>query len=313
MSSVSTTALFYRQMATMLGAGVPVSEALAALLRQHPLRGFRDTLAALSASVGQGVSLSRAMAADPRRFPGFQVMMVAAGERSGDLVLALRRLADHLEEEHAFQGRLKRELFSSKLTMAFALLFWPFVLARFQGDPLALALLGVLPLLLFGFLLLVGAVLPRLSGRSSLWQDRLISQVPVLGKTAKLIWQTHFARNLSFLYHAGIPLPEALRWACDASGNALYAERVRAGASRMDQGEGLVAALDTVGLLDPVLVTMLKTGELTGNYEAVLDKATEHFQQNTDVALHQMQVTLGVAATLSVGLCVAIIAIGFYA
>lgn len=311
MPSISLS-LFYRQLATLLGAGVPIYEALMTLLRQRPPRPLRESLTTVSASVLQGASLSRAMSACPRHFTGFHLAMVAAGERSGDLVLVLRRLAEHLEEEQTFQRQIKRELFSSKLTMAFALLFWPIVLARFQGSPVALALVGLLPLLFFGLLLLLGSVLPRLSGRSALWEDRLISKIPVLGRTARLIWQTHFARNLSFLYHAGVSLPEAVRWSCDASGNLYLAGRVRACASRLDRGEGLAGALESVGLLDPVLVTLLKTGELTGSFEAVLDKAAEHFRQMTDVALHQLKVSLGVAATLSVGLCVALILIGFY-
>ena len=306
-------ALFYRQLATLLGAGVPVNEALAALLRQRQPRGFRESLVTLSASVLRGDALSRAMAACPRHFSAFARAMTAAGERSGDLVLALRRLAEHLEEEQAFQREIRRELFSSKLTMAFALLFWPVVLARFQGNPLALAVVAVLPLLLFGLLLLVGSILPRLSGRSQPWEDRLIARLPVLGRTAGLIWQTHFARTLSFLYHAGISLPEAVRLSCDASGNATLAGRVRPCAARLERGEGLAGALESVGLLDPVLVTLLKTGETTGNFEQALDKAAEHFRLRTGVALHQLKTTLGIAATLSVGLCVALILVGFYA
>jgi len=194
-------------MATQLGAGVPVNEALAALLRQSQPRLFRESLTTVSASVLRGDSLNRAMAGCPRHFTAFHLAMVAAGERSGDLVLALRRLAEHLEEEQEFQREIWRELFSPKLTMAFALLFWPFVLARFSGNPAMLVLVGVLPLLLFGLLLLIGAVLPRLSGRSVLWEDRLICGLPVLGRTARLIWQTHFARNLSFLYEPGSLCP----------------------------------------------------------------------------------------------------------
>ena len=127
-----------------------------------------------------------------------------------------------------------------------------------------MVLVGLLPLLLFGLLLLIGSVLPRLSGRSQPWGDRLICHLPVLGRTASLIWQTHFARNLAFLYHAGISLPEAVRWSCDASGNAYLAGRVRPCALRLDRGEGLANALEGVGLLDPILVTMLKTGEKDG-------------------------------------------------
>ena len=295
-----------------MDAGVPLYQALTTLLEQRQTSAFRKCLRGLCAAVLAGNSLSRAMAACPGRFTRFHLAMITAGEKSGDLVTALRRLAEYLEAEHTMRSAIKRELFYSQLTMGLALLLWPGVLFGLRDRPAALIVVGILPLLSFGGLLLVGAVLPRLSGLPLPWLDRVISKVPVLGRTASLIGQTRFARNLSFLYQAGISLPEAVRWAGEASGNVCLAEPLRISASHLDMGDGLAASLSLSGVLDPILITMLKTGELTGNLEVVLDKVAEHFELMTDVARHRLKVSLGVAALLNVGLCVGIILVGFY-
>lgn len=311
--SSTALSLFYRQCATMLNAGVPVYQALTTLQEQRQPPQFRNCLQALSASVLAGHSLSLAMAAFPQYFTPFPLAMVTAGEKSGDLVLAMQRVAGYLEEEHMQRSQIRRELFYPKVVMTFVLLFWPVVLYGLQSSPVAFVLVGIAPLLLFGLLLLTGAITPRLSRQSSPWVDQLILRLPVLGKTASLIAQTQFARNLSFLYHAGISLPEAVRWAGDACGNACLATPLRLSAKRLDAGEGLASALSASGVLDPILVTMLKTGELTGNLENTLDKAAEHFQMMTSVSMHQLKTSLGVASLLSAGLCVGIILVRFYA
>ncbi|MGI4791246.1 MAG: type II secretion system F family protein [Janthinobacterium lividum] len=305
-------AAFFRQLSAMLDAGVPLYQVLTTLGERTQSQPVRKWNTALHGSVLMGSTLSQAMASCPRTFTGFQVAMITAGKKLGNLVMALKRLSDCLEEEHARRSGIKRELFSSQLTMALVLLFWPFVLFSYWHRPLLLVLVGVLPLLSFCILMLVGAILPRLSGQPFPWRDRLIAKIPVLGKTAILIAQTQFARSLSFLYHAGIPLPEAVRWSGDACGNACLMRPFRAVAQRLERGEGFTLALSSAATLDPILVTMLRTGEATGNFEVVLDKAAEHFQQMTDVALHQLKVSLGVAVLLNVGFCVGVIEIGFY-
>ena len=307
-----TLAVFFRQLSVMFDAGVPIHQALTTLGERQQPQTVRKWSAALYMSVLKGNTLSQAMAFRPRDFTSFQVAMVVAGERSGNLVSTLRRLAECLEEEHAIRSAIKRELFSSKLTMALVLLFWPFALSGYWNRPLLIVFIGVLPMLSFCILMLVGAILPRLSGHPFPWRDHSIAKVPVLGKTAILIAQAQFARNLSFLYHAGISLPEAVRWSCDACGNACLIGPLRTVAQMLERGEGFTSALRSARTIDPILVTMLKTGEATGNFEVVLDKAAEHFQQMTDVALHQLKVGLGVAALLNVGFCVGVIGIGFY-
>jgi type II secretory pathway component PulF len=304
--------IFYRQLATMLDAGVPVYQALVVLSEQRQPYRFRRSLQAMSAAVIAGNSLGHAMTASPHDFTPFHRAMIAAGEKSGTLVPALRRIAEHLEEAHALRSQIKRELFYSQLTMGLALLFWPGVLYGLQNSPPALILIGILPLCLFSILLLLGAMIPRLSGQTMPWVDHVLARIPVLGKTAALIGQTQFARNLSFLSHAGISLPEAVRWAGDSSGNACLAIPLRACAQRLESGEELATSLNATGVLDPILITMLQTGELTGDLESVLDKAAEYFQGTTDTTLHRLKVNLGVAALLNAGLCVGIILVRFY-
>ncbi len=303
---------FFRQLSVMLDAGVSITEATGVLARQSPSRMLAPCLHSLHKSVWQGSSLSQACTACPRCFSAFHVAAIAAGERSGTLVASLRHLADALEEQHALSLEIKRELFYPRLVMFLVLCLWPVVLGSLREKPGLLVLCGVLPLLTFGLLLLLGTLLPRLSGRPKPYMDRLILKIPVLGRTAHLIGQTYFARHLSFLYGAGLSLPEAVRLASDACGNTCLASRLRPAAARMERGAGLAQALSATDTLDPIILTLARTGEVTGDLAPALAKAVEHIQRITETSLHTLKLSLGLAALFNAGFCVAAIMLAAY-
>ena len=304
---------FYRQLAALLHVGVTVYQSLTTLAASPQPRRAKAFLNALGLSVQRGGKLSEAMAAYPGVFSAFQRAMIAAGEATGDLEGTARRLAERMEAEHALRCDIKREMFTSKATMAVVLLCWPGVLFRFQNDLLALLLIGLLPLLSFAGLLMLGGLLPQMtSGRSWRWSDYAIARTPVLGRTAGAVAQAGFAQSLACLYQAGIPLPEAVRLAADSCGNAWLAERARPAIRRLEHGENLSVALEATGVLDPTAISLLQTGETTGDLGMVLNKTAEYLQQSIGLRMHQLKVGVGVAATLNVGFCVAVITIGFY-
>lgn len=296
----------------MLDAGVSITEATGVLARQSPSQTLAPCLHILHQSVWQGSSLSDALRRCPRYFSAFHIAAIAAGERSGTLVVALRHLADALEEQHALSQEIKRELFYPRLVMFLVLLFWPVVLGSLRGKPVSLVLCGILPLLTFGLLLLLGTLLPRLSGRPRPHLDCLILKIPVLGRTAHLIGQTYFARNLSFLYGAGLSLPEAARLSSDACGNTCLASQLRPAAAWMEQGMGLAQALGKTDALDPIILTLARTGEATGDLAPALAKAVQHIHLVTQMSLHTLKLSLGLAALLNAGFCVGAIMLASY-
>lgn len=296
----------------MLDAGVSIGEATGVLARQSHPRTLSVCLHSVSESILQGRCLSEALARCPRCFSRFHVAAVAAGEASGTLVDALRSLAEYLEGEHRLRHEIKREMFYPKLVMVLVLLFWPGVLWGLREKPVFLVLIGVLPLLNFGLLLLLGTLLTNLSGRPRPFLDGFVLKVPVIGRTAHLISQTNFVRSLTFLYSAGLSLPEAVRWSADACGNTCVADRLRPAAARLQQGVGLAAALSATQTLDPMVLTLAATGETTGDLKAVLSKAIEQLQLVTDMSLHALKLSLGIAALLNAGFCVGAIMLAFY-
>lgn len=296
----------------MLDAGVSIGEATGVLARQTHPRTLSACLHSVSESIMQGRSLSDALARCPRYFSRFHVAAVAAGEASGTLVNALRSLAEYLEGEHRLRNEIKRELFYPNLVMALVLLLWPIVLGRLGDKPVLLVLVGVVPLATFGLLLLLGTLLTNLSGRRRPFLDGFVLKVPVIGRTAHLISQTNFVRNLTFLYSAGLSLPEAVRWSADACGNVCVADRLRPAATRLQQGVGLAAALRATQTLDPMVLTLAATGETTGDLKAVLPRAIEQLRLVTDMSLHALKLSLGIAALLNAGFCVGAIMLASY-
>jgi type IV pilus assembly protein PilC len=235
--------LFYRQLAAMLNAGVPISQALASLAASTPRGSFKGCLRHLAESTGQGTRLSVAMADFPTFFPVYQRAVIAAGETSGTLVLCTSRLSEHLEREQTLCNEVKGELLSSRLTMLVTLIFWPVVWGRLRASPLLLVIFGIVPLVCFGGLLLLGSLMSRLSGHFPLWLDRTIARMPIFGRMAWAIAQAKFVRSLASLYQSGLSLPESVQLACDSNGNLAFSERVRPAIPKMQRGLAISEAL----------------------------------------------------------------------
>lgn len=305
-------AQFYRQLAIMLRAGVSLSHALATLAAQPHPRAFRACLAALNSAVSQGQVFSAAMKMHPRFFSPFSQAMIAAGEASGDLDEAARRLAEHLEQELSLRQEIRYATFHSKLTLAGVLLCWPLVLAAYVNTPLLLCLLGILPMLTLAGLFGLTALLPRLSGYPSPFADQWLARMPILGPAASAIAQAFWARNLAFLYRAGLPLPEGVQLACASCGNTVLAARLQPTVARLRCGHGIADALISAGVLNPLVVTMLQTGQTTGELSPLLENIANHLQNDVSLTLHQVKVSVGVLLTLNLGVCVGLIAYQFY-
>lgn len=239
--------------------------------------------------------------------------MIAAGEQTGNLAFVFRMLADRREAERALRAEIRREMFTSKLTLAITLIFWPMVLAQLQQNPLLLLLFGILPLASFTVLLLLGGLLPHLNGPSSAGRNRLIAAIPVVGKTARHLAQAQAVRTLAHLASAGLPFSQAVEITANTCGNVLLAQRLRGVPERLRRGESVAQALIGTGLLDQAMRPLFTAGETTGDLTPLLNKAAEFLDLGTSLALHQLKVALGVAAALNVGFCVGVVAYLFYA
>jgi len=305
-------ALLYRQFSSMLGAGVPIYQCLTTLTRQTGNGVLRRMLHRVGARVLEGGMLTEAFAEFPWVFTDFHRAMIAAGENSGRLDIMLGRLASALEQEYTLRNSIKREL------------WYPFVviLVAFLAPPLVdLVVLhsvrlyfheAILPLLDCALGVLTIYVLTRMASQFKAFYDALLAHLPLIGGVVRMIGLARFARVLASLYAAGVSVPEALKAAAAATGNAFMEGRMLSALPALMDGRGIAESLQATRVVPPMVVSMLGTGEQTGGLDMTMDKVAEYYEQESAVRLHQLSVSLGALALVFAGVRVAIIAGHFY-
>lgn len=302
-------AVFCRQFATLVGAGVAVVPCLRVLAAQTPNRGLKSALAGVVARVEAGSTLAEALDAFPRIFPRLMVRMVAAGEVGGVLDEVLERLAIHFEREHELYQKVRSAVTYPAFVLTAALgvvifLFF-YVLPTFAqmlaglNVPLPLPTLLVIGLGEAGRrywylwpLLPVGAWLAvrqhRQTPRGREWWDRFFLRLPVLGELWRKIIISRFARTLGTLLHGGVPILQALEVVRGVMGNVVMEQGVAAAQESIGQGLGMAAPLERTGLFPPMVTQMIAVGEESGALDAMLERVSAFYDREVDAMVSRL-------------------------
>lgn len=319
--SAAQLTLLTRQMAALVGSGLPIDEALAALVEGSEGR-LRTRLVALRARVMEGASLAEAMAEAPTTFPVLYRASIAAGEASGKLDTVLARLADYTEDREALRSKVILALAYPALLSTVAILvvtglmIWvvPQVITVFEQAHQSLpwatrVLIGISALVeRFGFWLLVPPALllltfllvSRTPGLRAAWQRTLL-RVPVIGRLVRATDTARFARTLALLVGSAVPLLEALGIASRVVGNAALREALAKVAVRVREGSGLARALGESGQFPPVALRLIASGEKSGRLDTMLADAAHQQERELDTALGVATAVLGPGVILLVG------------
>jgi general secretion pathway protein F len=322
--------LFTRQLATLVGAGVPLVSALQSVASQVDDPESRGTLLGIQESVREGASLARAIETRSGTFPDLYAAMVRAGEESGTLPLSLSRLADHLEEQARTKGRVRSALtypllmaLVASLVVIFLLTFVvPKIVGIFAhlGRALPLPtriLIAVTDALSAGWwvLLLATAAATLLlrkhlaTERGKRSRDALLLRLPLTGRLVFLSAMSRFARTLSTLVSGGITVDRALRIVAPVVGNAVIAEQVAAAADRVVEGTTLANALRPHPEIPPALVQMIAVGEESGTLGEMLSRAADAMDEEMNARLGRLLSLLEPLIILVMGGVVAFIVI----
>lgn len=322
--------LFTRQLATLVGAGVPLVSALQSVATQVDDPESRELLLGIQESVREGASLARAIETRSGTFPDLYAAMVRAGEESGTLALSLSRLADHLEGQARTKGRVRSALtypllmaIVASLVVIFLLTFVvPKIVGIFThlGKALPLPtriLIAVTDALSAGWwLLLLATAAATLLLRRHLATDRgkrsrdaFLLRLPLTGRLAFLSALSRFARTLSTLVSGGITVDRALRIVAPVVGNAVIAEQVTAAADRVLEGTTLANALRPHPEIPPALVQMIAVGEESGTLGEMLSRAADAMDEEMNARLGRLLSLLEPLIILVMGGVVAFIVI----
>jgi general secretion pathway protein F len=315
-------ALLTRQLATLIGAGLPIDEALDALSEQAENERQRGMTVALRARVMEGASLAQAMAEFPESFPDIFRATVGAGEQSGRLSTVLEKLADYAEARDALKQKMFAALaYPVLLTLVAAavvagLLTWvvPQIAGVFQNLhqtlPLATrALLGLSAFLrAWGWVVLILLVVLAIGARIALHTEStrfrwhaFVLRVPLIGRLTRAANTARATRTLALLAESAVPLLDALGIAAQVVPNLPMREAMRRAAFKVREGSAFSRALGESGLFPPVALRLIASGERSGELPRMLGEAAFQQQRELDRWLGALTAVLGPAVILLVG------------
>jgi general secretion pathway protein F len=294
--STSQRAVWTRQLAGLVGSGLPVERALAALTEEAEDDRQRHLMAAIRAEVNAGSTLGRALAQYPQEFPSIDRAVIAAGEQSGHLSEVLNQLAGDLEDQQVLRAKLlSASLYPAIVSLvALAIVIFlvtsvvPQVAGVFAGTKQQLPGLTVAMLAISDFvrnwgwlmlgLLAVGGGALRLALRQTAFRLRFDAawlRLPVIGRLARGYNSARFASTLAMLTAAGVPILKALQSAADTLSNqALRADALEA-LVRVREGAPLGTALAQNARFPGLLSMFARLGEQTGQLPVMLQRAAQ--------------------------------------
>ncbi|MFQ5509118.1 MAG: type II secretion system inner membrane protein GspF [Leptospirillia bacterium] len=318
-------AIFTRQLATLVGAGLPMLECLAALVDQVENPRLKNVASDVRESVKEGNSLSDALRGHPKVFSELYVSMVDAGEASGTLSPMLVRLADFAERQVALNGTIRATMTYPVLMVIVGalilVLLMSFVVPRvtqvFEGMNQTLPTPTVM-LITFSdvissywwVLIGVGVFAWVLFKRwvatpiGRLRFDRMSLAMPVLGKMVRMVAISRFTRTLSTLLAGGIPLLEALSITQRVVQNRVLSDAIEAAGENIREGESIAAPLQASGTFPPMVIHMIGVGETTGELEAMLLKVAEAYDSEVETSVASLTAILSPVMILIMGAAV---------
>lgn len=301
--SLLELALFTRQMATLVGAGLPIEEALNAVAQQTEKRRAGAMIMAVRGRVREGYALAQALGEFPSTFPDMYRSTVAAGEQSGFLDVVLENLADYIEARFESRRNVEMALFYPALLLTFALLIVgalliyvvPDIVRVFDDTGEQLPFLTQVMIAVSEFLqawlwlVAVGAALFVLGLRRLLAQPRIRSAwdrrklaLPVAGRIVRGGNASRYASTLSILTSSGVPLVDAMRIAGEVVTNQWLKGRLDHATARVSEGASLKVALESAGHFPPMFLHMIGSGEASGELDTMLRKVAQYQQQELE-------------------------------
>jgi type IV pilus assembly protein PilC len=327
-------AVFSRQLATMLAAGIPMVQAFEIVGAGHEKPAMQKLILDVKADIEGGTTLHEALAKHPLHFDDLFVNLVHAGEQAGALETLLDKIASYKEKSEAVKKKVKKALFYPAAVLVVAVLvtiiLLIFVIPQFeqlfqgfganlpaftqaviklsrfvQHDGIYLAV--VLGAAVFGFLTFYKRSRPLRH-----FLDRMSLKLPIIGPILNKAAVARYARTLSTMFAAGVPLVEALESVAGATGNILYEDAVLRMRDEVATGQRLQRAMETSGLFPNMVVQMIAVGEESGSLDAMAGKVATFYEEDVDAAVDSMSSLLEPMIMLILGVLVGSLVIAMY-
>jgi len=327
-------AVFSRQLATMLAAGIPMVQAFQIVGSGSDKPAVQKLILDVKADIEGGTSLHEALGKHPLYFDDLYVNLVEAGEQAGALESLLDKIATYKEKTEALKKKVKKALFYPAAVLAVAVIvtvvLLVFVIPQFEalykgfGADLPAFTQFVIHISQFVqhdgiFIALVvgGAIwafiyFKKRSKAMREFLDRLILKLPIIGPILNKAAIARYARTLSTMFAAGVPLVEALESVAGATGNIVYESAVLKMRDEVSTGQRLQRAMENTGLFPNMVNQMIAVGEESGSLDEMSGKVATFYEQEVDNAVDAMSSLLEPLIMLVLGVLVGGLVIAMY-
>ena len=332
--SAEDIAIFSRQMATMMTAGIPLVQAFEIIGTGHENPAMQKLVLAIKSDVEGGTALADALAKHPLQFDDLYVNLVRAGEQAGALETLLDEIATYKEKTEALKKKIKKALFYPAAVVVVAIVVTAilliFVIPEFerlfqgfgadlpaftrmvigisnfvqdQGWLILITIIGVI----WGFLY----AKKRHRGVQHLL-DRTILRIPVIGPIMTKSAIARYARTLATTFAAGVPLVEALDSVAGATGNIVYEKGVMKMRDEVATGQRLQRAMENTQLFPNMVIQMIAVGEESGSLDDMSGKVADFYEEEVDNAVDSMSSLLEPLIMAILGVLVGGLVIAMY-
>jgi type IV pilus assembly protein PilC len=303
-------AIFSRQLATMMSAGIPMVQAFEIIGNGHEKPAMQKLVLDIKANIEGGSTLHESLAKFPLYFDDLFVNLVEAGEQAGALETLLDKIASYKEKTEALKKKIKKALFYPAAVLIVALvvsvILLIFVIPQFEslfkGFGADLPAFTQMVVNLSRFVQSQGWWMALMIGggvyaffyfykRSKNMQrgiDRVLLKFPIIGPILQKSAIARFARTLSTMFAAGVPLVEAMQSVAGATGNIVYQEATLRMKDEVATGQRLQRAMENVGLFPNMVIQMIAVGEESGSLDTMSAKVAEFYEAEVDNAVDSM-------------------------
>jgi len=303
-------AIITRQIATMLGAGVPLVQTVEMIGKGHSNGNMQRLLGDISNKLQSGIPLSECLRDHPKHFDDLYCDLVSSGEQSGALETIYDRIATYKEKAEALKSKIKKAmtypisvlviaLIVTSILLIFVVPVFQDIFASFGAELPAFTLLIIsisefmqaywylgLAGIFAGIYLFKKAHLNSQNFRDSV--DKKILKLPVIGDLLEKAAVARFARTLSTTFAAGVPLPDALESAAGASGNAVFRDAILEIRAEVSSGMQMNLAMRNCKIFPDMVIQMVSIGEESGSVDDMLAKVATIYEQQVDDAVDSL-------------------------
>jgi type IV pilus assembly protein PilC len=327
-------AVFARQLATMLTAGIPMVQAFEIIGVGHDKPAMQKLVLAIKSDIETGNALNQALAKHPLYFDDLFVNLVEAGEHAGALETVLDKIATYKEKTEALKKKIKKALFYPAAVLAVAIIVTVILLifvipqfeSLFQGFGADLPGFtqfvinmsrwmqdnGWMLLIIIGAAAWTFAYFYKRSRPMRQFIDRMSLQVPVIGPILKKAAIARFSRTLATMFGAGVPLVEAMKSVAGATGNIVYQDATLRMRDEISTGLRMQRAMENTGLFPNMVVQMIAVGEESGSLDEMAGKVADFYEADVDAAVDALSSLLEPLIMVILGVLVGGLVVAMY-